>query len=748
MSDGPIALDDRVDVLAGVGAKARADLADAFGIETVRDLLEHYPRRYQDAGEVLDLSEVRTGEPATLIGEVLNWSTRRVPKRGQRRPLEIAEGRVRQASGRVFTATFFNQNWRAGQLAPGTVAAFSGKVKRFRNDLQLASPDVEVLGRVAAGIDPDAAAERLQHQRLLAVYPATEAWPSFKLARLVEAALERLPTLPDWLPEPLLDELDLLTYDAAIRAIHLPPDHPTQRAARRRLVFDELFTLQLGVQRRRAQLEAEVVGLDNTPVPDGRAQAFLDALPFPPTGAQQRAFAELAQDLGARRPMHRLLQGDVGSGKTVVAVWTLLNAVDNGRQAAFMVPTEVLAEQHFRTLTTLLAPLGVNVLDGIRVELLTSSTPAKARRRILGELLTGDLDVVVGTHALLEEGVRFADLGAVVIDEQHRFGVAQRVKLKEKGGGPTLDPDAADVLPDVLVMTATPIPRSLALTWYGDLDVTVLDELPPGREPITTQLITPAQAARRDRLYEFVRTEAGRGRRAYVVCPLVEAGELPAKDVTSEHRRLSEQVFPDLTVELIHGRMRPDAKDAAMTRFRTGEAQVLVATTVIEVGVDVPEATIMVIEDAERFGISQLHQLRGRVGRGGGTSYCVLFAGWSGAELPEETLRRLEAVAATTDGFVLAETDLELRGAGVLFGRTQSGKKSDIKLADLRRDRGLVEETRARARAVVAEDPDLAAPAHRGFRDEVARRFEGRGVEVVEADGDDELAAFAALETG
>jgi ATP-dependent DNA helicase RecG len=344
--------------------------------------------------------------------------------------------------------------------------------------------------------------------------------------------------------------------------------------------------------------------------------------------------------------------------------------------------------------------------------------------------------------------VRFADLGVVVIDEQHRFGVAQRVKLKEKAGGPSLDPDAADVLPDVLVMTATPIPRSLALTFYGDLDVTVLDEMPPGREPITTQLITPAQAPRRDKLYAFIRQQAAAGGRAYVVCPLVEEGELPAKDVTSEHRRLADEVFPDLGVELIHGRMRPDAKDAAMQRFRSGEAQVLVATTVIEVGVDVPEATIMVIEDAERFGISQLHQLRGRVGRGGGTSYCVLFAGWSGGELPDQTRDRLEAVAATTDGFELAEIDLRLRGSGMLFGRTQSGSRSDIKLADLTRDRALIEETRRRARAIVADDPDLAAADNRPLRDEVARRYEGRGVDVVEVDEGDDLAAFAALETG
>ena len=727
-------LDDRVTELPGVGPKLAARLYDAFEIRTVRDLLEHYPRRHQDAGEVLDLSEVAEGEPATMIGEVIEWSRRRTAGKGRRRPLDIAEARVRQASGAVFTATFFNQNWRANQLPPGTVVALSGKVKRFRQALQLPSPDVQRLGQVSAGLDAGSAAERLQHQRLLAVYPAVDGLPSFKLAELVEAALEALPPLEDWLPEELLDRHDLVDLDTAIRGIHLPEDLAIRDAARRRLVFDELYVLQLGLQWRRAQMEAGTVGVDNTPVDGGHADAFLDALPFPPTGAQTRAFAGIGEDLSRSRPMHRLLQGDVGSGKTVVAVWTMLNAVDHGRQAALMAPTEILADQHHRTLTHLLAPLGVNVLDGLRIELLTSSSTTSHRRRVLGELLSGDVDLVVGTHALLEEGVRFADLGAVVIDEQHRFGVSQRVQLKEKATSAGASRDRP-VLPDVLVMTATPIPRSLALTLYGDLDVTVLDELPPGREPITTQLITPGQAARRDKLYGFVRQEAAQGRGAYVVCPFVEPSDaLPGTSAIEEHARLSREVFPDLEVELVHGRLSADAKDAAMARFRSGEAHVLVSTTVIEVGVDVPHATIMVIEDAERFGISQLHQLRGRVGRGGGRSFCVLFGGWSG-ELTDDAKDRLDAVAGTTDGFALAEADLRIRGAGQLFGEKQSGLP-DLKLADLTKDLEVVSNTRALAKRVLERDPDLAAGEHARLRAEVLARYEGG------------LDAFSALETG
>jgi ATP-dependent DNA helicase RecG len=373
-------LDDRVTALSGVGPKLGGRLRDALGITTIRGLVEHYPRRYQDAGDVLDLSEVRAGDRATLIGEVLDWDTRRVPPKGsRRRPLDLATARVRQASGAVFSVTFFNQRWRAKQLGPGTVAAFSGEVKRFRRDLQLASPDVQALGRVAAGIAPDAAARRLEHQRLLAIYPAVEGLPSFKLNELIEAALEALPTVPDWLPDAWRQRERLVDLDTALRTIHQPADPAEHRAARTRLAFDELLTLQLGLQMRRRQLEAEVAGVDNRPAEGGWADRFVASLPFAPTGAQRRAFASLGEDLAAPRPMHRLLQGDVGSGKTVVAVWSMLCAVDRGRQAALMVPTEVLAEQHHRTLQELLGPLGVNVLDGLRVELLTSSTTVGPR---------------------------------------------------------------------------------------------------------------------------------------------------------------------------------------------------------------------------------------------------------------------------------------------------------------------------------------------------------------------------------
>jgi ATP-dependent DNA helicase RecG len=724
-------LDAVVTELPGVGPAAARQLA-ALGVRTVRDLLEHYPRRYADAGEVVDLSAVEVGQPATLVGEVIDAHVRPIAPKGRTRR-DIAELVVRQSGGATFRVSFFNQRWMVDRLSPGTVAAFSGKVGEFRGALQLASPKVEVLGHVRAGRSAEEAAEDLRHQRLLPVYPAGGGLPSDRIRTHVAAALVAAGPLVDWLDPALREREGLVDLDTAVRLIHAPEHWDDVRRARDRLVFDELLVLQLGLQWRRRRLEDGMVGLDNAPTDDGWGARLVATLPFTPTGAQQRAFDGVAADLALERPMHRLLQGDVGSGKTLVALWTMLAAVDRGRQAALMAPTELLAEQHLRTLTTLLAPLGVNVPGGVRIELLTSSTTAAQRRRILDDLAAGDVDLVVGTHALIEEGVRFGALGVVVIDEQHRFGVSQRVALKDKtgdgiGSGP-------DVLPDVLVMTATPIPRSLALTVYGDLDVTVLDELPPGRTPVRTTLLTPDAPERRARLHDHIRRQAGIGLRAYVVCPLVEPGESGATSAVEHHRHLAEEVFPDLTVELVHGRLKADEKESAMRRFREGAAQVLVATTVIEVGVDVPEATTMVIEDAERFGLSQLHQLRGRVGRGADVSDCALMASQPLDELTEDARARLEAMVETTDGFALAATDLDLRGAGQLFGRRQSGLP-DLKLARIDRDLDVIGRTRDLARAIVADDPRHEDPAHATMHAEVVRRFA------------DDLEGLEALETG
>jgi ATP-dependent DNA helicase RecG len=724
---GPLGLDDAVSQLDGVGPRTAARLERQLGIVTIRDLVEHYPRRYDDLGDLLPLELAPVGEPVTLVGTVLGWSHRQPRSRRSGRPLTISEADVRDRGGSRFTVTFFNQDWRERRLPPGTLAGFSGTLERRYGKLQVAMPTVHELGRGRADDGPDG----VDHRRLLPVYPATESLPSWKLGAWIAQALERLPPLPDFLPGDLRERFDLPDLDAGVRTVHAPADHGEARRARRRLVFDELFTLQVGLQWRRARLEADVVGLDNRPTGGDRADEFLATLPFRPTAAQRRAVDQIGGDLAADRPMHRLLQGDVGSGKTLVATWTMLSAVDRGRQAALMAPTEVLAEQHHRTLTDQLAPLGVNVLDGVRVELLTSSTTAASRRRILGELLAGQVDIVVGTHALLEEGVRFDELGVVVVDEQHRFGVHQRVKLKEKGESATAL-GGSPSSPDVLVMTATPIPRSLALTLFGDLDVTVLDELPPGRGEIVTQLITPDRADRRDRLYAFVREQAAAGLQTYVVCPLIqESGDVAARAAEAEHARLRDEVFPDLRVGLLHGRMRGEDKEAVMSAFRRGDVDVLVATTVIEVGVDVPAATVMIVEDADRFGISQLHQLRGRVGRGGERSYCVLFAGRAGQELSDEARARLEAVAATSDGFALAETDLELRGEGELFGVRQSGLP-DLKLARLVRDAELVAATRDAARELVADDAELSDGRLGPLREEVRRRYRG-GLEELEA---------------
>ncbi len=670
-----------------VGEK-RAEALASLGIETVLDLVTHYPRRYVDRTRQAALSELSVGDEAVVLASVVDVRTRRA--RGGRALVEID---VDDGSGRL-RVTFFNQSWRAKQLPAGTEALFFGKLDLYRGRRQMTNPVVDLVGNRTG--------------RLVPIYPTSEksGIAGWEFGDWVGEALRRAGAFEDPVPGPVRRRLDLLDRTAAFAAIHAPQTFEERDRGRRRLAFDELLRLQLQVVRRRLDLERHARGVRHVvdPPPErALVQPFLDQLPFAPTSAQRRAMARINADLAGTLPMHRLLQGDVGSGKTVVALAALLTAVQGGHQGALMAPTEVLAEQHYLGVRQLLGALEVADparLGGNRplgIALLTNRTSGAERTRVRHELAEGGVDVVVGTHALLTEDVRFASLGVVVIDEQHRFGVEQRAALGAKGraGG------GSD--PDLLVMTATPIPRTAAMVVFGDLDVTEIDELPEGRTPITTTWLR--QPKDEDEAWARVRHEVGEGRRAYVVCPLVEGSErVQAASATAEHERLSDGVLHGLRLGLLHGQLKAAEREQVMADFRGGRLDVLVATTVIEVGVDVPEATVMVVEDADRFGIAQLHQLRGRVGRSSLPSWCYLL---SGSDSPD-AVRRLHALEATTDGFELAEVDLELRGEGTILGTRQKGR-SDLKLASLRRvDRPLVEQARAVAEELLDGDPTLA----------------------------------------
>jgi ATP-dependent DNA helicase RecG len=696
--------DTRADPLAtplsrapGVSPALAKTVEAAFGYRTVRDLLEHYPRRYLTRGDLTDLAHAKAGAEVTLVGTVKG-----VAKKQPRRNLKILEIRVGDRGG-AWVCTWFNQPWHASNLPVGTLAAFSGRLMWKVGRLTMANPVYEVLRE---GDDPEGFANEV-----IPVYPASKEISSGRLRRAIGKLLEGFGQVRDFVPEELRHAHRLPGRAEALRDIHRPPDLGAVSRARDRLVYDELFVLQVGLALRRRALASDEQG--HPLQGDGDlTKRLLDSLPFRPTRAQLRAMAEIAADIARPKPMHRLLQGDVGSGKTAVALWYLLAAVQSGFQGAIMAPTEVLADQHFINLRALLEPLeeGGGLFGGPRLALLTSSTPAAARERLLAEVAGGDADIVVGTHALLSEGVTFSRLGAVVVDEQHRFGVHQRVRLREKGDQP-----------HVLIMTATPIPRTLALTLYGDLDVSTLDELPPGRSPVETYVV--ADESLRERAYQRVREEVAAGHQAYVVCALKdESDKVEVRSAKAEAERLRGEVFPDLRVGLVYGDMPAREKEATMDAFRAGDIDVLVSTTVVEVGVDVPNATVMLVEDADRFGLSQLHQLRGRVGRGSAPGLCILFAD----PATDEGRARMAAISRTTDGFELANEDLRIRGEGTVFDARQSGL-SDLKLARLVEDFDWVRKARADAFALVERDPELAGPEHRRLQQEViARLGDGR----------------------
>ena len=678
--------------LKGVGPALEARLAD-MGLHTVLDLLQHYPRRWVDRTKRVEIAALEVGEAATVIGEVRSVHGRRT--RNRRALVEVV---VHDGSS-LLNVTFFNQPWREKQLAVGTEVSLYGKLDVYRGKRQMTMPVVDVLGR--AGVADDKTGV------ILPVYPQSGKAEVFtwQLRTLVGDALGRcLPRgFADPVDESLRDRHDLVDRTLAMRAIHRPDSMAEKSAAEKRLKFDEFLRMQVGLVARKRALAAEESGIRH--VVDGAlVPAFLERLPFTLTADQRGAIAEITHDMAGDAPMHRLLQGDVGSGKTVVALAALLVAVQGGHQGAFMAPTEVLAEQHYLGSVKLLEGLVVGAEGSllgdrpVRVELLTNRTTAAERRRIAKGLAAEEVDILVGTHALLYGDARFTKLGLAVIDEQHRFGVEQRALLKAKAN--------VDVVPDVLVMTATPIPRTAGMLVYGDLDKSELREMPPGRTPIVTEVVGP-EPLDHVRMWQALRDEVGAGHQAYVVCPLVEdRGSVEAKAATVELERLQAEDLAGLRLGLLHGQLPAKEKEAVMAAFRAGDLDVLVATTVIEVGVDVPNATVMIVEDADRFGLSQLHQLRGRVGRGADRSWCFLVADPSTADGEA----RMEAIAASTDGFLLAEKDLEIRGAGEVFGAKQSGV-NDLKLGRIPRDEEIVIDARRAAEEILDADPDLAAHA-------------------------------------
>ena len=676
--------------LKGIGAK-RAEQYARLGIETIGDLIWHLPHRYDDFSRVRLIADVEEGESLSVVANLRGFSTRRFAYKK-----EILKGVFSDGSGTIRT-TWWNQSWLKNRLTTGKTYRLSGVVGLYMGHKTLENPYFEEVGPNVIKEGP-----------ILPVYGLTAGLSSSDVSRQVQQALRQgLSSLQDPLPASLRSDHDLLPLADALRQIHAPDTPEELDNARRRIIFDEFFYLQLGVQRRRQEIQhlnAAAMTAD-----DHLLAEYETALPFVLTGAQERTLDEVRRDMARRAPMSRLIQGDVGSGKTVVAAGAMLTAAASGFQSALLAPTQILAEQHFRSLSKLLQDVELADGAGPNVSLLTGRVTGKEREAALAGLADGSVQVVVGTTALIQENVDFANLGFVVVDEQHRFGVGQRAAARDKGG--------ESAVPHLLVMSATPIPRSLALTVYGDLDVSVIDEMPPGRTPIKTKRFLPTE---RERLYSFMRRQVRDGRQAYIIYPLVEESEtLDVGAAVDAHARLNEEIFPDLRVGLLHGRLKGSEKDEVMRAFAGGELDILVSTSVVEVGVDVPNATFMLIEDAERFGLAQLHQFRGRVGRGGHESYCGLISRVTAGIQAE----RLEALAETTDGFVLAEKDLELRGPGDFLGTRQSGLP-ELKLANLS-DTATLHLAQEAAQDLLRQDPDLGSLPL--VQEKVERLWRGHG---------------------
>jgi ATP-dependent DNA helicase RecG len=701
------ALSDKLDRV--VGKKSADALMAAFSLETAGELLRHYPRRYAERGKLTEIAGLEVGEHVTVMAKVVSVSKRQMKtKRGSIIEVVLTDGK------KSLECAFFNQPQHMSRLQPGLSALFAGKVTAFRNKLQLANPDYQLLDT-----DDESVAEEFAGS-LIPVYPASAKIQSWQIAQCVSQALSMLDEIDDPFPVELREKLGLAEYDTAVREIHLPAEWSDVEAARTRLKWDEALALQLVLAQRRAASAARPAP-KCPPRPDGILDAFDQRLPFELTKGQIEVGHAIAEDLTGSHPMSRLLQGEVGSGKTIVALRAMLQVVDSGRQAALLAPTEVLAAQHARSLAEMMGDLAQGGQLGgadnaTRITLLTGSLSAPQRKQAMLDAVSGAAGIVVGTHALIQDKVSFADLGFVVVDEQHRFGVEQRDALRARAG--------ENVSPHVLVMTATPIPRTVAMTVYGDLETSALRELPAGRSPISTNVVPVSEKpAWLDRAWERVREEVGKGHQAYVVCPRIgeEASSEDAEGGNggadgSERRpplavadvapMLADGPLSGLRLAILHGRLAPDEKDRVMRAFAAGDVDVLVATTVVEVGVNVPNATAMVIMDADRFGVSQLHQLRGRVGRGSAPGLCLLVTEMPGGTATRD---RLAAVASTLDGFELARLDLEMRREGDILGSSQSGARSGLKMLSLLRDEDVIADARVVAQALIADDPALAA---------------------------------------